>query len=254
MIYGIALIAIQIMTLIHVVRTGRTQPWLFVVLFLPLVGSIAYLVAEVLPEILNGKTARNATAAARDKLDPDRLVRALSEEAEAAQTPQAFAKLAHEYARLGRHADAVSAFRQAMTGIFADDPELTFALATTTFDGAEDGTLTWLDARKAFDELERIDSAFKYKDRALLRARLAVAEGDMSKAGAEFSQLTQGYASIETRVRYAHYLYTLGRTADARTILDAIQREAAKAAPHVIAMNQKWFDQARVALDIVNRV
>jgi hypothetical protein len=253
MVYGIAIIAIQVMTLIHVVRTGRTQPWLFVVLFLPLVGSIAYLIAEVLPEVLNGKTAREAAEIAKDRLDPDRHVRLLLEQAKEAQTPEAYAKLAHEYARLGRHRDAVSAYGQATEGFFADDPDLNYAMTQAAFDGAEEGTLTWRDARTAFEKLATIDPKFRPKERSLFLARLAQAEGDTATAEREYAILTEGYSSIETRVRYAHFLFNNNRRDEARSILESVQRESAKAAPHVTAMNQKWFDQARTALDIVNR-
>jgi hypothetical protein len=252
MLYGIAIVAIQVMTLIHVVRTGRTQPWLFVVLFLPLVGSIAYLVAEVLPEVLGQGAAQRAMASAKDKLDPERRLREAKDQADAIDTPQAHADYARELARLGRYADAVAVYDRIMSGLFADDPELGYAAAQAAFDAAEHGQFAWSQARTALDRLETADPKFRPKDRALFRARLAAAEGDAAKADDEYKALTAGYASPEIRVRYAHFLYTQGRLDDARALLDGIVAEANRSTPHVRLMNADWFAQAQTALTVVS--
>jgi hypothetical protein len=36
---------------VHVVRAGRNLMWIFIILFFPLVGSLVYLFAEVIPEM-----------------------------------------------------------------------------------------------------------------------------------------------------------------------------------------------------------
>jgi hypothetical protein len=252
MIYAIGVIAIQVMTLVHVVRTGRTQPWLFVVLFLPLVGSVAYLIAEVLPEVLGSSAAGKAKSAARDLMDPERRLRAAVENAESLDTPQAFADLAREYARLGRYQDALAQFERAMTGLFADDPELSYAAAMAAFEGAEAGQLPWSEGRRYLERVELSDEKFRAKDRSLLRARLAAAEGRAEAADTEFRELTRGHSSPETRVRFAHFLYTQDRLDEARALLSEVLKEASRSTPHVRQMNADWFAQAQTAFNIVS--
>jgi hypothetical protein len=253
MFYAIAVIAIQVMTLLHVIRTGRTQPWLFVVIFLPLVGSIVYLIAEVLPEFAASRQAKGAAAKVQDRLDPERRLRELIDEAAQIDTPQARTKLAEEYERLERLPDAIATYRQAMTGLFADDPDLQFALTTAVYTLAERGELPWAEARTEWDRLDNQDAKFRAKDRLLLKARLLHAEGATEEAGRVYEELNSGFSSIETRVRYAHFLYTQQRIDDARVLLAAVLADERRAQPHVRQMNAYWFDQARSAMDIVTR-
>ena len=39
----------------HAVKTGRTQPWLFIIILLPGIGSIVYFISEILPELWHGR-------------------------------------------------------------------------------------------------------------------------------------------------------------------------------------------------------
>jgi hypothetical protein len=252
MMYAIAVIAIQLMTLLHVVRSGRTQPWLFVVLFLPLVGSVAYLIAEVLPEFLGRSETRRAIATARDSLDPERRLRDLREAAETLGTAQSFADYARELSALGRHDQAHEVFGQAMTGLFAGDPEMSYLVAVNAFEGAEQNQMSWDQARQALAALEQAEEKFRAKDRALLRARLAAATGDAEKASEEFRRLTTGYAGPEIRVRFAHFLYTQGQLDEAKALLDSVLAEARRSSAHVRQMNAFWFRQAEAAVKTVS--
>jgi len=65
-------IAIQVGLIVHVIKTGRNMLWIMALAFLPVVGSIAYVVAEVLPEVLGGRTARRAKSGVQRMMDPDR--------------------------------------------------------------------------------------------------------------------------------------------------------------------------------------
>jgi hypothetical protein len=51
-------IIIQVLLIIHVIRTGRNQLWIWVLLFLPLAGGIAYLAVEIVPQLFRSRTAQ----------------------------------------------------------------------------------------------------------------------------------------------------------------------------------------------------
>jgi hypothetical protein len=220
-------------------------------LFLPLVGSVAYLVAEVLPEFLGQGAVRRAGSAARGMLDPERRLRALEEAAQSLDTPQAYASLAKELARLRRYPEALAAYDRAMTGLFAGDPELGFAVAETAFEAAEAGVLPWDRARAAMEALDTAEEKFRAKDRILLRARLAAADGDAVAAEAGYRELTRGHAPFEVRVRYAHFLYTQNRLDEAQALLAQVMADAKRSTPHVRQMNAEWIAQAETALTVV---
>ncbi len=47
---GIATVALQIILAVHVARTRRPFVWIFVILIFPLIGSVIYIIAELVPE------------------------------------------------------------------------------------------------------------------------------------------------------------------------------------------------------------
>ena len=51
MTYLIISIAIQVALIIHCVRTGRNMLWIWAIALLPLVGTIAYVLVEIVPAL-----------------------------------------------------------------------------------------------------------------------------------------------------------------------------------------------------------
>lgn len=50
MLFLIATVILQIVCVAHLVRTGRNQLWLLAIMLLPIAGSLAYVVMEVVPD------------------------------------------------------------------------------------------------------------------------------------------------------------------------------------------------------------
>ena len=63
-------IALQVIAIVHLFRTGRSMIWLFVIIFLPVVGCLAYFIIEVLPSYGQNPAARKAWSRARRAIDP----------------------------------------------------------------------------------------------------------------------------------------------------------------------------------------
>jgi hypothetical protein len=47
---GIGTIILQIVLAVHVIRTHRPFIWIFLILIFPLLGSVIYIIAELIPE------------------------------------------------------------------------------------------------------------------------------------------------------------------------------------------------------------
>ena len=92
-------VAIQVITVVHLLRSGRDMRWLFLIIFLPMVGCLAYLIIEVLPSLRQSPTARRALKRAQDAVDPNRGVREGSLNYERSQNIETAARLAGELTR-----------------------------------------------------------------------------------------------------------------------------------------------------------
>lgn len=52
---------LAVIAIVHVIQTGRSQMWIMALISLPGLGVLAYIIAEVLPELVSGRTGRKAS-------------------------------------------------------------------------------------------------------------------------------------------------------------------------------------------------
>ncbi len=67
---------------VHAMKTGRSQWWLFILLLVPLVGSIAYVVIELIPALFRSQGAQKVAGNIGAVLDPDKEWRERARQAE----------------------------------------------------------------------------------------------------------------------------------------------------------------------------
>src|SRR5437764_14782330 len=85
----------------HAIKTGRINYWLLILIFLPGLGSIAYLLLEVLPEMRTSRTARRAVSGIGEAPDPNRGLRQSVENLEMVDTADNKRHLAEERMKRG---------------------------------------------------------------------------------------------------------------------------------------------------------
>ena len=111
MSFGLLELLLQIGLAIHAYRTGRMNPWLWIILFLPGIGSLLYIILEVAPELVSGRAANKMKRGLVATMDPGRDYRALAREVEIAPTVHNRLKLADECPETGPHAGSRPALR-----------------------------------------------------------------------------------------------------------------------------------------------
>jgi hypothetical protein len=237
---GLLEFAVQVLCAVHVIRTGRPYWWIFLIVFVPLVGVIVYLGAEILPDLLVSRHARLAASGVAQFLDPGRGLREAMRRKEIAPTVQNKAALAEEYLAAGQPACAASLYREALTGIHATDPALMLGLARALFANGE--------ARETQATLERLRAAspeYTSAEGHLLYARSLEQQDKVDAALYEYAALVGYYPGQEARYRYALLLTKTGRSAEARRFLKEIC-EAIEYGPRYQYREQReWYDLAR---------
>ena len=146
----IASLVFQALLIIHCIKTGRNQIWIWVLLWLPVLGPLAYLVAEIIPELLRSRTTQRTVKNVRKALDPEADLRKLEQQSRATGGVESSQRYAEELLRQGRAGDAVAVYRQVLRGLYEHDPNLMLGLARAQF---ADGKAA--DCRETLDELIR---------------------------------------------------------------------------------------------------
>src|SRR5262249_39630568 len=157
-----------------VIRTGRNSLWIWAIALIPLAGPIAYIVAEVLPDLFRSRTARRAGAAFRRTLDPERDLRRYSSEAKVSGNLDSRRRYAEELTSHGQFDAAIAEYRSTLSGLYEHDPQLLLGLARAQF-----GKADFRAAREALDRLIEQNPDFKSADGHLLYARALEGEGNL---------------------------------------------------------------------------
>ena len=76
---ALVVLLLDITLIYHASKTGRLQPWAFIILMIPLVGALAYIVVELVPEWFGSPGAQQARKRIAGKLDPEKAYRELSD-------------------------------------------------------------------------------------------------------------------------------------------------------------------------------
>jgi len=237
-------IILEVLLIIHVIRTGRNTLWIWLIIFLPLAGGIAYAIVELIPELLNSRTAQSTRRNFKRALDPEAQLRRLQDEAQVTQNVASNQRLAEELLRHDRFQEAAAVYRRVLTGLYEHDPDLMLGLARAQFGGG-DATA----ARATLDEALRLNPEFRSPQAHLLYARALEAEGNVARALEVYQGLAGSYPGAEAAVRYAQLLKSQGRVEESRTVAKDLLEQARIAPAHYRRAQRDWLDSAqRLAL------
>jgi hypothetical protein len=231
---------VQAALIVHVIKTGRNQLWIWAIALLPGVGALAYVAAEVLPGLFGGRTARRAKAGVQRMLDPDRELRRASAEVEISGNVDARRRLAEELFERGQYDQAIDVYRGGLKGIFEHDPTLLLGLARAQFAKQD-----FPAARLTLELLSRQNPDFKSADAQLLYARTLDAQDALDEAEREYAALAPGYPGAEARLRYGLLLKRRGKLQEAQRVLKDLLDGAHLSPAHYRRAQAEWLDRAR---------
>lgn len=217
--YLLVSIACQVICVIHAFRHGRNQAWIMLIVFVPLVGCLAYFVVEVLPDLRNDRTVRTARAKAVAALDPARQVRAARDALDLADTAANRLKLADALSALKQYDEAIPAYREAITMTAGDpDPRTQGKLANALYEtGQSEEALATLDAAELpLGQSER-------DKQQLLRGKIFEHLGRKEEALALYEDVVTRMPGEEARCRYAALLLDQGFDRKAIAVLEEVE-------------------------------
>ncbi len=242
MLFLILSLLVQAAFIVHVIKTGRNQLWIWVLIIpgLALAGILAYLVVEILPALFRSRAAQRAGRGLRKAMDPERDLRRYESEVRVADNVASRQRYAEELVHRERYDEAIAQYREALTGLYEHDPNLMLGLAQAQFGKGEASA-----ARATLDELIRHNPDFRSPTGHLLYARALEAEGNVPKALEEYAVLAPSYPGAEASVRYAQLLKAQGRVAEAQKVVRELLEQARIAPGHYRRAQRSWLDAAQ---------
>ncbi|KFN49101.1 tetratricopeptide repeat protein [Arenimonas composti] len=221
---------------VHAVRNGQPLYWLLILFMFPLLGSAVYAFAVWLPEMRQSRGARTATRKVRALLDPGRELREAREAYEHAPSVRNAVRLGDALLADGRAAEALPLYDGALSGLYADDPDLGARKARALLElGHAD------EARDLLDALIAAKPDYRSPDAHLTYARAVAATGDRERAHEEFAALLDSFPGLEARARYATLLRDWGETDRARLLAADSLRLSQRLPKHSRDADRQWI-------------
>jgi hypothetical protein len=231
---------VQVSLVVHVLKTGRNTLWVFVLIFAPLIGTLAYIIVELLPEWTDSRGARAARRNLGRAINPNKGLQVATDRLAVADTAQNAIALAEECMLKQRFTEAKELYSRALKGLYADDPVLLMGLARAHFALGEYAAVI-----ERLTELKAKNPSHTSADGHLLFARAQQELGNKTTAIEEYEALVNYYPGPEPACRLAMMLKGIGEPEKATALFNRVMNESKTAGRHYNTIHKEWVATAR---------
>jgi len=209
-------IPLQILTIIHALKTGR-RDWLYLLIFLPLIGTVVYFYIELLPEISRGAFFNNL----QKYFLPKQKIRNWERKVQIADSITNKLGLSNAYAEQKQYDKAIELTLDCMQGRYSDDLVIILHLARLYF-----GSEQYLESLQCFDKVkEKGGNHFRVPEDELLYIRAQEGIGNTQLAEDGYQRVIRIHHSLEARYYYGLFLKKQHHKVEARQQFQALRSE-----------------------------
>ncbi len=236
-------IIIQVCLVVHIIKTGRSTTWIWLVVILPLAGSIAYIVLEVLPDLGGTRTGRKASRKLQEIVNPHKDVKQAAYDYSISSSIENARRLADALLEKEQFEESRDLYRKSLRGIHEHDPHIMFGLARAEF-----GLKNYGETKRVLDALIAQNPDYKNADAHLLYARALELTKDTNAALHEYAVLDEYYPGPEASYHYAKLLQELGEFDKSQALFQKILNKAKTSGNHYKDLHSAWIKLAKAEM------
>lgn len=231
-------VALQVICVIHCIRKGTKTQWIWLIVFVPVVGSIAYIFIEM----FSGREIHQVQSGIGSLINPAGSIRKLEENLRFSDTFNNRMALANAYLGTGQTDKAVELYESCYTGAFTENEDLLKQLV-----------IAYSIQKRYKEVLPMAQKLYKTPQFARSQAHLLYAialehTGNATQAEKEFRLMNVRYSHFEPRYQYGLFLQRARRHEEARDVFAGMIDESAHLNARERSSNRVWFTKAKEAL------
>ncbi len=236
--YYYLIVILQAICAIHSYRNGTLNRWIFIIIFLPIIGSIIYIYSE----ILSNSRVRKPNIDLGAVFNPGSKITKLENELKFTDTFANRVKLADAYLDAGQTDKAIELYNASLTGAFSENEHVLAQLVIAYFD------------KEQYDEVIRIAKKiyklpqFTRSKAHILYARALENTGNAEAAENEFKLMKGRYSYFGPRYEYGLFLIRADRLEDAQQVFEDMLNEEQHLGSMEKRTNRVWFAKAKEEL------
>lgn len=231
-------VVLQVICVIHCIKKGKQNNWIWIIVFLPMVGCIAY----IFTEIFTSGDIQHVQSGVGTVFNPGGKIRRLENNLKFANTFTNRVALADAYLAGGQPERAIELYESSLTGNFTENE---YALSQLI--------IAYFQVKRYNDILPVADKIYRRPQFARSKAHIMYAAalgytGHPEAAEKEFKTMKTKFSNYEARWYYGRFLVNTGRQEEAYTLYNEIVNESSHLSPPERRYNSHWIAQARSEL------
>lgn len=231
-------IGLQIFCVVHCLRKRSQYLWIWLIIFLPLIGCLAYLFMEV----FNRNSVQQMQSGMSTTLYPQGTIKKLEKQLQFSDTFNNRILLADAYLAANDATKAIQIYEASSTGAFENNEHVLMQLIIAYFQVGR-----YADAIRVAEKVYG-KPLFINSHQRVLYAMALDKEGEAELAEKEFSSMRGKYAYFEARYQYGLFLLDKNRINEARNIFADIANEFPYLSSFEKRNNRYWFNNAKKEL------
>lgn len=236
--YYYVVIGLQAICVIHALRRNLHQKWIWLIVFLPAIGSLIY----IFTEMFNRRDVQNVQTNLSNVLNPGGQISKLEERLRFSDTFNNRISLADAYLSNGQTEKAVKLYESSLTGAFVENEHVRGQLVLAYF------------SMKRYEDVVSIASKIVQlpqftRSKVHIHYALSLAYcGEEEKAEKEFKLMNGQFANYEARYNYGIFLEMAGRKEEAIQQFNQLLQESTHLSTREKASYREWFQLSRDAI------
>jgi hypothetical protein len=236
--YYYFVMGLQALCVIHCLRKGREAGWIWFIVFVPIIGSIAYIAVE----IINRRNLQDVGAGIGSVIASPGKVKKLEKQLHFSDTFNNRVALADAYLAAGQKQPAIDMYESSLTGAFTENEYVLKQLILAYFEAGQYDRVIPI-AKKLYSL-----PAFARSKAHVLYAMSLEKTGNNEQAEKEYQQMKGRFSNFEARYQYGMFLQRTGRNTEAGKIFKDMTEEATQLTSMERRAGREWFALAKEEL------
>jgi len=228
-------LALNIFCVIHMIRRGTVNRWIWLVIFIPVVGALVYIFYEVLPN----RRINTAKIDLNGLFNPGSKIKKLEDEMRFTDTFANKVKLADAYLASGYTDKAIELYESSLAGAFVENEYVIAQLVVAYYEKQEYEKV--IEMAKKIYKLPQ----FPRSKAHLLYAKALENTGNMEQAEAEFKLMKGRFSYFQQRYEYGLFLVRAGRDQEAANVFTDMLNEERHLSSVERRTSREWFAKAK---------
>lgn len=236
--FYLIIIVLQVICIIHCIRKGNSNYWIWFIIFLPVIGSLVYLFSEIFTD----REIKQVQSGVGAVFNPTGKIKKLEKDLQFSDTFNNRVALADAYLAAGQNEKAIGLYESSLQGNFTENEYVLTKLIIAYFE-----VKRYKDILPIAKKIYRLPQ-FNKSHAHVLYAVALDHSGHADLAEKEFAGMKSRFSNFEARYQYGAFLVRNERMQEARILLNEMLQEQSQLSTREKRYNRTWLNLAKEEL------